>query len=144
MKRIIRGRMYDTETAREVYEASFGCVSDFKYFEETLFCKRTGEYFLYGYGHAASKYAEQDSLGSWCAGSSITPLTYEQAMDWAEHNMRADEYQAEFGEVSEGDCSEGVVLSLRVSPAVRDKVRRMAAESGRSQRSVVEELIINA
>ena len=76
-------------------------------------------------------------------GSVIEPLTYEQARAWAEEHMGADEYEAEFGEVPESD-GEDVVLSVRVSPATRERLRRMAAETGRSQGAVLDELVARA
>lgn len=142
MKRIIDGKRYDTSTAEEVGFAKHGSRRDFEYYEETLYCKRTGEYFLYGYGHGESKYAKQ-VLGAWGPGECIMPMTYEQARQWAERNLEADGYEAEFGEVPESD-GEDVVLSVRVSPATRERLRRMAAESGRSQGAVLDELVARA
>lgn len=144
MKKIIDGRKYDTETATEVHEWSDKAPSDFSYIEETLFRKRTGEYFLYGYGGPMTRYAEREKYGSgYCYGSTIIPMTYEEARTWAEGHMSADEYEAEFGEVPESD-GEDVVLSVRVSPATRERLRRMAAESGRSQGSILDEILARA
>ena len=142
MRRIIDGKRYDTSTAEEIATATHGYKMEFSYYEETLYCKRTGEYFLYGYGHGESKYAKQ-VLGDWGPGEDIVPMTYEQARQWAERNLEADEYEREFGEVPESD-GEDVVLSVRVSPATRERLRRMAAESGRSQGAVLDELVARA
>ena len=142
MKRIIDGKRYDTSTAEEIATATHGYKREFSYYEETLYCKRTGEYFLYGYGHGDSKYAKQ-VLGSWGPGEDVIPMTYEQARQWAERNLDAEEYEREFGEVPESD-GEDVVLSVRVSPATRERLRRMAAESGRSQGAVLDELVARA
>ena len=145
MKRIIDGRKYDTDTAEEVAESRHGCESDFDYYEETLYRKRTGEYFLHGWGHAASRYAEYvKEAGAWGAGAAIAPLTYDQAREWAERELSAEEYESIFGEVSEGEDDEDVVLSVRVSPATRERLRRMAAESGRSQGAMLDELVARA
>ena len=142
MKRIIDGKRYDTSTAEEIATATHGYRREFSYYEETLYCKRTGEYFLYGYGHGDSKYAKQ-VLGAWGPGEDIIPMTYEQARQWAEVSLDAEEYEREFGEVPESD-GEDVVLSVRVSPATRERLRRMAAESGRSQGAVLDELMARA
>ena len=47
MKKIINGRLYDTGTAKEIgcYENGYG-AGDFRYYYESLYRKRTGEYFL--------------------------------------------------------------------------------------------------
>ena len=139
MKRIIDGKRYDTSTAEEIATATHGYKREFSYYEETLYCKRTGEYFLYGYGHGESKYAKH-VLGAWGPGEDIVPMTYEQARQWAEASLDAEDYEREFGEVPESD-GEDVVLSVRVSPATRERLRRMAAESGRSQGAVLDELM---
>lgn len=140
MKRIINGRKYDTETAELVGSTDNGLFPhDFGYICHELYRKRTGEYFLESEGGAMTRYAERDGDG-WRGGSVIEPLTYEQARAWAEEHMEADEYEAEFGEVPESD-GEDVVLSVRVSPATRERLRRMAAESGRSQGAVLDELV---
>ncbi len=58
MKKVINGKMYNTETARKM--GSGGSVglsqNDFRYFHENLYVKKTGEYFLAGEGHGMTKY----------------------------------------------------------------------------------------
>lgn len=101
MKKIINGKMYNTETAKALccWDNGFGC-GDFQHAEETLYKKRTGEFFLFGEGGAMSKYAQPDGNG-WCGGSEIEPLTEAEARKWAEKKATADEYIAIFGEVEE-------------------------------------------
>ena len=52
MKKVIRGRVYDTETAQEIGSTCGGGENrtDFHYWEETLYKKKTGEYFLHCFG----------------------------------------------------------------------------------------------
>ena len=46
MRKIINGKMYNTRSAKEIYYWNNGSShSDFDFCEETLFCKRTGEFF---------------------------------------------------------------------------------------------------
>lgn len=92
MKKIINKKLYDTETAKMIASWSNGLgKSDFRGYEENLFLKKTGEFFLYGEGGGLSPYAE--SVGSgWGYGKKITPLTEEEARQWAETHMEADEY----------------------------------------------------
>lgn len=142
MKRIIDGKRYDTSTAEEVGFAKHGSRRDFAYYEETLYCKRTGEYFLYGYGHGESKYAKQ-VLGDWGPGEDIIPMTYEQARKWAEVSLDADEYEREFGPTSE-DGGDDVVLSVRVSPSTREVLRRLSKQTGRSQGDLLDEIVARA
>ncbi len=101
MKKIIAGKKYDTETAKEVgYWSNNYSYSDFSYCEEKLFRKRNGEYFLYGSGGAMTIYAECCCDGR-CGGSNIIPMTVDEAKQWAEEHIDVDEYEAEFGEVEE-------------------------------------------
>ena len=61
MQKIIRGKKYDTDTAKEVCCYSNNLpFGDFDWVQETLYVKRTGEYFLHGKGGARSKYAVPD------------------------------------------------------------------------------------
>lgn len=102
MKKIINGKKYDTETAREI-----GCDGnnlsrrDFKWWTEVLYQKRTGEFFLYGEGGPASRYAVSADGHGWDSGKQIIPLSEDKARNWAEEHLDADEYEKIFGEVSE-------------------------------------------
>lgn len=45
MKKIIKGRLYNTETAKYVANYSWGGPSDFHHVDEDLYRKQTGEFF---------------------------------------------------------------------------------------------------
>lgn len=143
MKRIIDGKRYDTTTAEEIGSARHGSKRDYEYYEETLYCKRTGEYFVYGFGHGASRYAKQ-VCGDWGPGEGIIPMTYEQARVWAENNLDPDDYEREFGPTSEDGDGADVVLSVRVSPATREILRRLSKQTGRSQGDLLDEIVARA
>ncbi len=101
-KKIINGKLYNTETATLVGEwCNNNSTNDFKYCEENLYRKCTGEYFLYGEGGPLSKYSKSYGDNSWGYGYAITPLSEEEAKQWAEDRLSTDEYIAEFGEVVE-------------------------------------------
>lgn len=101
MKKIINGKLYNTETATEVCSWSNGYFSgDFRMVSETIFRKKTGEYFLYGWGGALSEYAETFGNNS-TAGETIIPLTYDAFKEWALEKLSAFDYMLIFGEVSE-------------------------------------------
>ena len=102
MKKIINGKMYNTETAKVCGTYWNGLSrSDFKRYEETLYKKRTGEYFLYGEGGPMTKYAVSVGDNARTGGSAITPMTEAEARQWAEDHLDADEYIEIFGEVEE-------------------------------------------
>lgn len=101
MKKIINGKMYDTETAETVAETSHGGVRDFRYYREELHRKKNGEFFLFGEGGPLSKYAHESEYGGFDEGEAITPLTEDEARRWMEQNASVDAYCEVFGQPAE-------------------------------------------
>jgi hypothetical protein len=143
MKKIINGKVYDTETARQLgeYENDYP-RSDFHWYSEQLYQKRTGEFFLFGEGHAASKYAKAYGLNEYGAGEKITPMSYTQAQKWAEEHLDADEYIGIFGEPDEE--AEDVQLNLTISAAIAAKFKKIAQERSITQKELFEALVKEA
>jgi hypothetical protein len=142
MKKIIKGKRYDTETARLM--GSWGNNrTDFSYVHEELYRKKTGEYFLYGRGGAMSKYAEAVDQNSWSGGSNIRPLTYEEARDWAEHHLDADEYEEIFEPIPEDEANELVQMKFYLTAGTVDALRRMSQETGIQLSKLTEKLMSN-
>lgn len=102
MKKIINGKMYNTETAREIsYWSNNHFTSDFNYCEETLYRKKTGEFFILGEGGGMSKYAKMYDTNSWGWGEEIIPMSAGEAKKWLEQKGGAEEYISVFGEPEE-------------------------------------------
>lgn len=103
MKKIINGKKYDTETATYLgrYQSPGNGWSDFSYYEETLYRKKTGEFFLHGEGGPMTRYARSESGNTRTGGETIIPLTIDEAKAWAEEKLEADKYEEIFGEVEE-------------------------------------------
>lgn len=140
MKKIVKGKAYDTKTAKEVgFYSNGGGWRDFSHIEETLYRKKNGEFFLYGEGGPMTKYAESTGQNSWSGGSRIIPLTFESARDWAEKKLDADEYEAIFGEVEEDDSKVQLCVSLKASSA--EVLRRKASAAGMTVSAYIETLI---
>lgn len=140
MQKIIKGRKYDTDTAQEVCGYSNGLPSgDFDWVQETLYVKRTGEYFLHGKGGARSKYAvpDGDFMGG---GSEIIPLSEKEAQAFVEENGDTETYEKFFGEASEGETRTTIILS----ETAKKKLQRLALEKRVSISQIVERLIENA
>ena len=138
MKKIINGKLYDTDTAKEVGSIYHGNgPRDFHHYSEVLYKKRTGEYFLYGEGGPMSRYAKSCGQNQWSGSESIEPLSYKSAQEWAEHNMDADDYMTEFGPVSEDDGGERTVMTISLAAAVADRIRREAQENGMSVSALI-------
>lgn len=141
MKKIINGKRYDTDTAKELGSWSYSHYGDFAYVCETLYRKRGGELFLHGEGGPQTRYAQRLEENSWSGGETIIPLTYEEAKKWAEQQLSADEYEAIFGEVSETGDDDKITTTLSLAPETRELLIRMAGEAGTSMSAVVEALI---
>ncbi len=141
MKKIINGKMYDTDKAQELGSYEYMYPRDFGWTHEKLFRKRTGEFFTWGEGGPRSRYAVSEGHG-WTGGEAITPISYQDAQKWAEEHLTVDEYQAIFGEVSED--AEDVIISAKLPAAVDAKVRKMAAENGTSVTAILIQLIEQA
>ena len=142
MKKIINGRVYDTEKAKELGTyANAGSWRDFSHLEETLYRKKTGEYFLFGEGGPATKYAEAEGQNSWTGGCRIMPMTYDEAREWAEKHLEAEGYEAIFGEIVEDEDAAKQVVSISVSPAKWEAAKREAARRGIGISEYIESLI---
>ena len=138
MKRIINGKKYDTKTATEVGRWNNN-RNDFSEVEEILLRKRTGEYFLHGEGGPASRYAVSAGQNTWSGGEKLIPLSFENAKAWAEEHLTADEYEAEFGEVTEDETSKVVTLSMPTN--IIELARRRAQEAGMSLSAYIASLV---
>ena len=102
MKKIVYGKIYNTETAVKIgsYEKYAENPSDWKWYKETLYQKATGEYFLYGKGNKYSKYGvfDEQNKGLWSRdpGEDIIPITETEAYAW---KLQLDPYYQEASEL---------------------------------------------
>lgn len=143
MKKIINNKVYDTKTAVKVGEWDNGRWDDRLYrCAEDLYRKRTGEFFLHGYGGPGSKYAVSIGDSNWSSGEQIIPLTYQAAQKWAEEHLDGDEYEAIFGEVVEDDTKTMVAVYLPTSKV--EQYKRSAAQNGLSLTAYLEGLLDKA
>ncbi len=103
MKAVINGKKYDTTTAEAITSWGNGCgAGDFNRIDETLYKKKTGEFFMFGEGGARSRYAESyDGGRSFGSGEKIIPLSDQEAREWMEAHATTDEYERVFGAVEE-------------------------------------------
>ena len=124
MKKVINGKMYNTETAEQLATWDNGRWNSFDICEEKLFRKRNGEFFLYGYGGPKSAYAQPDGG------------------EWAEEHLNGDEYEAIFGVVGEDESLAAITISI--SANAMDCGQRAAAKRGISLPALIEALLQNA
>ena len=104
MKKIINGKLYDTNTATKLIHWNNGrSANDAKHVIMELYLKKTSEYseyYLYVEGGALSEYGEH--IGNcYRPAWNITPLTKDEACKWAVYHCSADRYMNLFGEVTE-------------------------------------------
>lgn len=141
MLKIIKGRKYDTVTATKICSYDNGLPeSDFDALCEQLYIKRTGEFFLYGYGGARTAYAEADG-NMWTSGERIVPLSENDAKAFAEEHASPEVYEQYFGEVSEDDTYR---TTITLSAGAKKKLQSLALERRENISQVIERLIENA
>lgn len=98
MKKVINGKLYNTETAELIDDYSSGLNNrDFRNITEELYRKKNGEFFLYGYGGAMTKYRERCG-DMWGSGENIIPITEAEAKEWLEAHSTAETYIEIFGQ----------------------------------------------
>jgi hypothetical protein len=139
MKKIIRGRKYDTDTAELVGEYQYSYPRDFNYCREELYRKRTGEFFLYGTGGPLSKYGETTGQNEWSGSEAITPLDLVDAKDWVEENCDAETYEKLFGVVD--DDGEKVITTISLSKPVAQMLEQQAIDHRAPKSEWIEKLI---
>lgn len=139
MKKIINGKVYDTSTAHAVGSWDNGIYGDLNSLSESLYRKRTGEFFLFGQGGARTRYASAAEDNRWSSGSSIIPLTWESARQWAEEHLDGDAYEDIFGPVP--DDTSRTIVTLSLSAGSVDRARRAAAQAGMSLSAYIESLL---
>ena len=142
MKKIIDGKRYDTDTAKEMGSDSFSNRRDFHYWMETLYRKNTGEFFLHGEGGPMSRYAVTTGQNEWSGGEKIIPLTLDAAKSWCEEHLDADAYEEIFGAVTEEGGKRTVTFSLPEN--VIEKIKQRASEAGMTMSDYVAECIAKA
>ena len=139
MMKIIKGKKYDTNTALKVaeWDNELG-KSDHHAIFETLYKKRTGEFFLYGEGGGLTGYSEKvGNLFTW--GEKIIPLTVDAAKAWVESHLDGEEYEKIFDCVDEMDGKK--VISLSLSIANIEKLKAVSLEKELSMSTLIDKLI---
>lgn len=139
MKKVINGKVYDTDTARKVGCFDYGLGDRISGWSETLYVKRTGEYFLLGEGGPGSKYSVCTGVNESSGSTKIFPLSYNDACKWAEDNLDGDDYIAEFGTIAEDDTN--AKLTLYIPASTIERAKRKVAQDGTTLSAYVESLI---
>ena len=130
MKKAINNKIYDTKTAKKIASVQMlakreGNNSASESIAETLFRKRTGEFFL----------LREDRFGG-----NLIPLEYADAKEWGENNSLPDNIMRDtFWE--SGNVKGKTVLCVTMAQNVALKLKADAAESKKSVSGFLEELL---
>ena len=140
MKKVINGRVYNTETAKRLASWDNGLsYTDFAYCSETLYLTKSAAYFIHGEGGGNSRYGEWHG-NSGGPGSQIVPLTRQEAIEWAE-KLTGDEYENLFGNPEESNGRTVVTMSISVD--AKNKLQRASEETGKSMSKIIDDLANN-
>ena len=140
MKKIIKGSVFDTTTAKHLGGLSYLKPGDFSYFSENLYKTRSGKYFIHGSGGSASPYSKQVSQNEWEAGETIFAVSMERAKDWAEENIDGDTYIEIFGEPGE---VEQKIMTFSLDTNVESLLRAEQEKTGKNLSDIISELVVN-
>lgn len=138
MKKVIAGKLYDTNTAKELGLDNGG--DGFSHWCERLYQKRTGEFFLHGQGGPMTRYARSIDQNSWSGGEKIIPLSVKNAQKWVEDHLDADEYEKIFGLPEDGV----EVLHVELPAPLMARIRINAAGLQQSLKDYVVSILSDA
>lgn len=96
MRQIIEGKMYDTDTAHLVGREWNG-KTGLQAYEEDLYEKENGEFFLHRYGGALTSMGHPYGDNTYTGDEDIVPYTEDEAQKWAEKYADIDDYIAIWG-----------------------------------------------
>ena len=147
MRKVIEGRTYNTGTSKCIGEHWNGYgTNDFKHCSERLYKNTKGAYFLHGQGGAMSSYATSHG-NSWGWGEQIIPMTIDEAREWAEEHLEADEYEAEFGqpeEASPPDLTTRERVNLTIDSELMKAFRLMSQDTDIPMARLIDKALIQA
>jgi hypothetical protein len=97
MKKIIKGRLFDTEKANLVCEIWEGNRGDFRHLDCALYqTPRSKIFFLAGWGGAMTIFSHRCNDGSYCGWDGVIPLNEQDARMYAEKYGSAETVQRFF------------------------------------------------
>lgn len=104
MKRVIGGKSYDTDTAKEICELPCSFYKgDFQYHSTSLYRTLRGAYFLAGEGGPMSMWAKPVGSNGHSGGSGLCVIDADEAREHAERaGLSAEEMVAAGFEIEEG------------------------------------------
>lgn len=101
MKKVVKGKMYNTDTATLLGIYTYMHPGDFRYEYEEMYRKKNGEFFMVCEGGPASRYSISEGNTTYGTVNNFFPITDDEARKWIEKNLDVDMYIALFGEPEE-------------------------------------------
>ena len=103
MKKIINGKVYNTETATLVCEYSYGGSGDFNHIFEQLYITKQGTFFINGEGGPMTSYVKHLGPNHTVGGFRMTILTITEAQDFVSaHKDNLENIREIFPDIKEG------------------------------------------
>lgn len=141
MKKYIKGKVYDTNTAKKLgYVKNMDDRENDYYQIEVLYQKKTGEFFIWGSSGGCGDYAEMNA-GVTTQGTKVVPITDEHAEKWVLENLSGEEYDDIFGELEEVERQQKI--TIKIDPSVHKIYREMLFKKDRTMQKDLEEYINN-
>ena len=98
MKKIINGKLYDTESAEFICMYSYSNPRDFNFVEESLYKSPYGTFFIEYSGGAKSRYAVQYGQNEVGGSKGIRLVDIDEAKEFLESHGKSEDYVKAFGE----------------------------------------------
>ncbi|MCL2757320.1 MAG: hypothetical protein FWD43_04485 [Coriobacteriia bacterium] len=130
MYTVIKNRVYDTATAKAIAEYKHGSIT------QTLYRKKTGEYFAHFYDSSAH---DDDRRAGWAGKDKIAPYDFETAKIWAELYLGEEKRDELFKGVVSSE--ETVVMTVKIKKPAAAKLRKLQSETGESVSQLFEKAI---
>ncbi|MCM1508254.1 MAG: hypothetical protein NC177_14170 [Ruminococcus flavefaciens] len=126
MEKTLKGKMFSTETAKFLGRADMFGISD-----DSLYMKKTGDFFLHKKFHASGIYSEHEE---------IAPMSYKEAQKWTYQFLGVEAYYEVFVKPLENTSNKSSTL-LSLSDSSIAWLRKKAGETGIPMSEIVDSLI---
>ena len=102
MKKVINGKLFDTEKSEVICEHEFSNPGDFKHVYEALYKSPNGQFFIEYSGGPMSKYSVCCGQNHTSGSSGIRLVEEDEAKEFAEAYGTSKDYVKAFGELELG------------------------------------------
>lgn len=96
MKKIINGKLYNTETAKTVISWKLHNRGDFQYASNTLYVTKKGNYFVAGCGGPLSEWSVSHGNGSYSSGEGLRDISEKTARELVAQYGTPEDYEKWF------------------------------------------------